>query len=118
LKRLTLVAENEPDSAIAIGGRGEQAMTTDTSTDHLQALADALRERDHTADITRDHAGRTTLKAGHPAVPAILTVSIRCGVFDGGRWSYLWEWGESIDLPIDDTGAVADRVAAVLGVTA
>jgi hypothetical protein len=92
-------------------------VATDTATGHLQALADALVARNHTADITRDHAERTVLKVGHPAVPAVLSVSIRCGVTPGG-WRFLWEWGEPLDLPIGDTDAVADRVASVLGVTA
>lgn len=91
---------------------------TDTAQEYLEALAEALRHRDHTADVTTDHAGRAVLKVGHPAVPAALTVSIYCGVADGGTWHYLWEWRERIDLPIGDVDAVADRVAAVLGVTA
>lgn len=90
--------------------------TITTAEDHLQALAEALRNRDHTATVTTDAAGRSVLKVGHPAVPSMLTVSLFCGVADGGRWHYLWEWGEPLDLPVDDFGAVADRVAAVLGV--
>lgn len=92
-------------------------MATDMATDYLQALADALRRRDHSVEMIRDRIGHTVLKAGHPAVPSVLSVSIRCAVMDG-CWRYVWEWGEPVDLPIDDTETVADRVVSVLGVTA
>lgn len=91
-------------------------MITEIAEDHLQVLANALRDRDHTATVTTDATGRTVLRVTHPAVPALLSVSLSCGVADGGRWHYLWEWGEPLDLPVDDLEAVADRVAVVLGV--
>lgn len=84
---------------------------------HLEDLAAKLRHRDHTADITRDRAGRAVLKVGHPAVPPILTVTLRCGPTDAGL-RFQWEWQEVLDIPPDDLDAVADRVASVLGVTA
>lgn len=83
---------------------------------HLEALATALRDRDHTATVRTDATGRTLLKAGHPAVPSLLSVSISCGVADGGRWAFKWEWGEPLDLPVADLDAVADRVSRVLGI--
>jgi hypothetical protein len=83
---------------------------------HLEALADVLRDRDHTATVSTDATGRTVLKAGHPAVPSMLTVAIHAGVADGGVWHFLWEWGEALDLPVDDLDAVAERVSRVLGV--
>lgn len=76
----------------------------------LQALADALHARGCTADLVRHHTGRTTLRAGHPTMPSLLTVAV---LWESGR--FYWEWGDPIDLPPEDIGVVADRVLYVLG---